>query len=664
MPFALAALTQLLSTWSIIPGTQPLLALPIAIAAWLISTPVAAASAAAQTVLLSLPLFNGPSTGNTAGVTVSTLTLMWATVCASFLARRELRRFARWSWEYYQLGKSLQEQARSQQVEYKQALADASQANLQLGLMNQKLADARLAAEAAEKAKAAFVANVSHEFRTPLNMIIGFSEMITQAPEAYGDSIPAALMADLFTILRNSQHLSALVDDVLDLSQIEAGRMALTRERVALLETVESARVVVEPLLTSKGLHLQIDVPPDLPLIFCDRTRIREVVLNLLSNAARFTEKGGVCVKAWREGADIVVQVADTGPGITPEQVSRIFRPFEQADSSIRRRYGGTGLGLAICRSFVELHGGAMWIESKPGAGTAVFFRLPIDPPEPRGNATLRWLNPDWEWHERTRPSLAPTVQIRPRLLVLEAKDSLRRLLKRYLDNVDIVPVTSLPEALAELARLPAQALLINDTSVAGTLQRFSSNPALPPSTPVIICSIPDPTDSIGVPGIVDYLVKPISRERLLTTLDRLDLRGKTVLVVDDEPEALRLFWRMLASAERGYRVLRAGTAEEALQLLRRDKVDAMLLDLIMPGMGGFRLLEMRAQEPALRDIPIVVISARDPAGQPIVSNGLAVMQQGGLAIHQLMASFEALTQILKPGSPSDGPAPIASQHG
>ena len=172
-------------------------------------------------------------------------------------------------------------------------LEDLASANVQLARLNQLAQGMRHAAEDARRAKEEFVANVSHELRTPPNMIVGFSEMMLQAPQTYGKKIPSALLADLAVIQRNSQHLSSLIDDVLDLSQIEVGKMALTKERVAFQEVVQAAVTAVRPLFDSKGLHLKTEVPGDLPLVFCDRTRIREVVLNLLSNAGRFTEHGG-----------------------------------------------------------------------------------------------------------------------------------------------------------------------------------------------------------------------------------------------------------------------------------------------------------------------------------------------------------------------------------
>ena len=268
--------------------------------------------------------------------------------------------------------------ARDAQADLKQAVKDLAEANLQTARLNQLLGMARHAAEEAERAKAEFVANVSHELRTPLNMVIGFAEMIMSAPKTYG-RVSTALRADLAVIHRNSQHLAALIDDVLDLSQIEAGRMALTKERVALGEIIAAATEAIRPLYQTKGLYLRTEAPEGL-VVSCDRTRVREVLLNLLSNAGRFTEQGGVTVQARVMGQEVVVSVSDTGPGIAPEDQARLFQPFQQADGSIRRRFGGSGLGLSISKHFVELHDGRMWLESGVGSGTTIFFTLPFEP--------------------------------------------------------------------------------------------------------------------------------------------------------------------------------------------------------------------------------------------------------------------------------------------
>lgn len=647
--FALVAIMLLVSKWFSLPEVLALLTVPTILAAALIGIIGAAVTAVVATASLLLQFMLLGKDADTAALSVA-LIAVWLTVGLVFAVFSRVARLVNWSQQQYTFSRDLLEESRDQRVALKQALADAADAGRQLLLINEKLAAARRAAEEAERAKAMFVANVSHELRTPLNMIIGFSEMITQAPETYGGSISPALLADLAVILRNAQHLSNLIDDVLDLSQIEAKRMAVIKERVDMREIVEAAKVAVSRLFASKNLYLETEVPEDLPPVLCDRTRIREVLLNLLSNAARFTEQGGVRVRVWRQGDYMVTSVADTGPGIAPEDAERIFQPFQQVDGSIRRRYGGSGLGLSISKAFVELHGGKMWLESRKGAGATFYFQLPIDSPAPMESTPTRWLSADWEYRQRTRPSLAPSLRAKPRLVVQEAGQSLRRLVSRYLDDVEVVPTETLDQALAEVSKTPAQLLLINDIAAADVLHYLHDSAALPDGLPAIICALPDAADVVDSLGVSDYLLKPVSRDQLLAALDRLSLKGKTVLIVDDEAESERLLWRMLASTGRDYRVLTATNTEEALAILRQQKPNVVLLDLIMPGMDGFRFLEMKNKNPAWRAIPVLVISARDPTGQPIVSDALVVTQGGGLAAHQILACIDTLRRILTTG--------------
>lgn len=648
----------LVVVWGNISAAICLLALPVGLAALFISVTGGALTATACT----LSLLYAPTTLLTPDRALRVVALIgvWGVVGLVWLTRRPLLTAMQWSWSSYERNRHLLEQARDAQVQLKQALEDLADANVRLTRLNRLAQGLRQTAEEARRAKEEFVANVSHELRTPLNMIIGFSEMIMQAPDVYGGDIPPNLLADLDVILRNSQHLSRLIDDVLDLSQIEADQVALTRERVSFQEIAEAAIIAVRPLFDSKGLYLEAEIEEDLPPVFCDSTRIRQVVLNLLSNAGRFTEYGGVRIRAWREGEHLTVGVADTGPGIAVEARGKLFQPFHQPDGSIRRRYGGSGLGLSIGKSFIELHGGKIWFESKEGTGTTFSFRLPIDPPMPiesSESSASRWFSPYLQYEERTHPSMIPAPAIRPRFVVLETGHALQRLLTRYLDGAEIVPVTSLQKAIQELTHVPAQALLVNDVSVSKTLQHYSEFTVLPYGTPAIICSVPGVYEAAGALGISDYLVKPISRNTLLAALDRLNLKGKTLLIVDDEPEALRLFRRMLVSSGRGYRMLKATDGREAMKILCEQGANAVLLDLVMPKMDGFRFLAEKSQYPALCDIPVVVISARDPTGQPIVSNAVAATQGGGLSMPQLLACIEAISGILSTAGQAGDPA-------
>jgi CheY-like chemotaxis protein len=488
--------------------------------------------------------------------------------------------------------------------------------------------------------------------------------MIVNAPQAYGRRLPAALLADLAVILRNSQHLASLINDVLDLSQLAAGQMALAREQVALPEIIAAAATAVRPLFESKGLYLRTELPADLPPISADRTRIREVMLNLLSNAGRFTERGGITVRGQRQGNDLVISVADTGPGIAAADQERLFLPFQQLDVSLSRRYGGAGLGLSISREFVELHGGKMWVESEPGAGATFFFTLPLDNSPAPATGAQRWLTPGWEYLQRTRPSLVQPTPAPSKIVVCEADGSLQRWLTRYLSHLEIVAVPDMAGAAEQLTTAPAQALLVNTASVAETLQQSDLAAWLPNNVPVIICSAPGASAAARGLGVADYLIKPIARETLLATLDRLRLRGKTILVADDDADTLRLFRRVLTSAEPGYRVLTATDGREAWRVLREERPDAILLDLLMPETDGFELLAAKNADPLLRDIPAVVISARDPLGRPIVSRELAVTCNAGLSLPQLLACIEALSAILSPLHSSADPARPAASPG
>jgi signal transduction histidine kinase/CheY-like chemotaxis protein len=564
-----------------------------------------------------------------------------------------------WSLFSFEQARDKMEEARDRQLELKQTQEDLIHANQELARLSDRLKAMHRIAEEARQAKEEFVANVSHELRTPLNMIIGFSEMITQSPRVYGAELPAALLADIAAIQRNSQHLARLINDVLDLSQAEAGRMALTREQVHLPEVLDSAVAAVYALFESRGLYLRAEAPANLPAVFCDGTRTRQVVLNLLSNAGRFTEKGGVQVKAWIDGEYAVVSVRDTGPGISPEDQERIFEPFQQLDGSTSRRHGGSGLGLAISRQLVEMQGGKMWLESGVGEGATFYFTLPLAKSSPAGIAgddLMRWFNPDYQYEARTRRFKAPISEPIPRFILLEKENSLLRWFDRYLDDAEVVSTRNVEEAIDALTDSPAQALIINAPSlreVTGSADRLVN---LPYGTPTVSCWVPGEDEAARRLGVVRYLVKPVTREVLLSTLEDLGETVESVLLVDDQREVLRLFSRMLSSAENNYRVLRATSGQRALNLLRQRKPDVMLLDLIMPGVDGFQVLQEKSQDPSIRDIPVIVVSSRDSREEPVVSDTLTVTRGGGISLRDLLDCIQAVTGVLSPSTQPVGP--------
>ena len=662
-----AAICLVALRWYPSGATLCLLAVPTVLASLFVHPAAGVLVAAAATPIALLA--GGVLAVSDGAAIAPALAVVWTMAALTWLTAHHTGQAVASLWVSHQRMSELLEEARDQRLVLKQTQADLVHANTELARLSERLAWMHQLAQEARQAKEQFVANVSHELRTPLNMIIGFAQVISDAPDAYGADLPPALLADIDVILRNARHLAGLVDDVLDLSQVEAERTSLSREWVSLGEVCEEAVVAVRPLFAAKGLHLELDIPQDLPALYCDRTRIRQVLLNLVSNAGRFTERGGVRVEAGRERGSVVIAVADSGPGIIPEQQQRIFEPFQQVDGSIRRRFGGTGLGLSISKRFVEMHGGRMWLQSEVGKGSTFYFSLPLPEPAASGPSAgpLRWLSPEFEYRQRTRRSRAPQPRPGARFVVWERGNAVQRILGRYPGGPEIEPVATLDGAIAALRRSPARALVVNDPSLEQgqpPLHRQALERGIPYGTPVVACSVPGQAEAAARLGVVRYLVKPVLREALLAALDGVSREIGTVLVVDDAPEVLQLVVRLLASSGRGYRVLRAQDGERALELLRRRRPDVLLLDLVMPGMDGQRLLEVKRQESEIRDIPVIAFTAQDPAVGPVIGGSFVLSRGGGLSARDLLTCIRLWSEAMAGPGPSAGPEQPAAPAG
>ncbi|HLZ10102.1 MAG TPA: ATP-binding protein, partial [Chloroflexota bacterium] len=432
----------------------------------------------------------------------------------------------------------------------------------------------------------------------------------------------------------NARHLSNLIDDVLDLSQVDAGRMGLTKERVPLSTVAGEAISAVNRLYEVRGLTLTNRVSEDLPAVYVDRTRIRQVLINLLANAARFTTTGGAWITALLRDGNIVVQVVDTGVGIAPEDIPKAFEEFRQLDGTTRRQHDGSGLGLAICRRFVELHGGSIWAESKPGRGTIFSFTLPLI-----DNVASSTLRPDWDTWVRVQSISDEST----RAVVLVNQDPrVERLFQRYLDGYRILPAVDEAEALRLFGQTPVHGVLLVTTPGTPLTERIQKLRAAPRNVPVIVCSLPSSTSMGASIGVTDYLIKPISADRLLDTLSRVGKKAHTVLIVDDDPEMVRLLALMIRSRSRRFQVLRAYGGAAALAMLCEHTPDIVILDLVMPEIDGYTVLrEMRSSE-TLREVPVIAVTARSYEAEMFSAGALEISREGGLSVGEMMACLKS----------------------
>ena len=389
--FAIAALLSAIYGGALaldLPFLLNLSGIAILLAVVILGRRTAAITGLIEVILLSVWFRTHPAGGNGAlftGNQALTIRILALLLMVGFVyaAYHRIDQLGSWLWQRYEYAQSNLSELRERKAELERTLEDLAHANRQLALANERVTALRAVAEEAQKAKATFVAKVSHELRTPLNMIIGLVTLMIEAPEIYAVTLSPEMRKDLGIVNRNCEHLSHMVNDVLNLTQMEAGRLVLRRERLDLRKVIEAAVQSTSPLLEKKGLFMRQEIPPDLPLIYCDPTRIQQVVLNLVSNAVRFTDLGGITLRIEEQNQDVIVSVTDTGPGIRPEDRERIFEPFCQGTLGPWQGRGGSGLGLTISKQFIEQHGGRIWLDSEPGKGTTFYFSLPTVEPVP-----------------------------------------------------------------------------------------------------------------------------------------------------------------------------------------------------------------------------------------------------------------------------------------
>ena len=464
------------------------------------------------------------------------------------------------------------------------------------------LLQARRDAEAANSAKSDFLANMSHELRTPLNAIIGYSEMLE---EDAVDRDAAEAVTDLRRIRAAGHHLLALINDVLDLSKIEAGKMELHLETFDLRAAIDAVASTVAPLIEKNGNTLALALDEDLGMMRADVTRVRQVLFNLLSNASKFTERGTITLAGSRRsdaGAEwIELAVRDTGIGMTPEQLGRLFNAFAQAEASTASKYGGTGLGLVISKMFCEMMGGQITVTSESGVGTVFSVLLPAVVPEPVAEPV--------PVVARVGTAMAGTV------LVIDDDPATRDLLARMLakDGYRVLQAANGTDGLA-LARAHRPDVITLDVVMPGldgweVLASLKDDPDVS-TIPVVMLTITDER-SLGFSlGAAEYLTKPIERERLAAVLARYRrTAGAGVLIVEDDSDTRTMLRRSLE--KEGWTVSEAANGRIGLEVLKGAKPSLILLDLMMPEMDGFEFLETLRADPQHGATEVVVMTAK-----------------------------------------------------
>ena len=474
----------------------------------------------------------------------------------------------------------------------------------EIKIKSEALQVAQVAAEAASKAKSQFLANMSHELRTPLNAIIGYSEMLQEEADDLGTP---EIKPDLQKIHGAGKHLLGLINDILDLSKIEAGKMTLYLETFEVQTLLNEVAATVQPMINKNGNQLTLEVAPEIGSMRADVTKVRQALFNLLSNASKFTDKGSITLRARRQGANLVFDVIDSGIGMTPEQVGRLFQAFAQADASTAKKYGGSGLGLALSRKFCQIMGGDLTVASEAGKGSTFTATIPAQVIEVA---------------EETVPAVsAPAAEIPstgsgPLVLVIDDDATVQDLLRRSL-NRDGFRVETAPDGTSGLARARKlhPDIITLDVMMPGmdgweVLAALKEDPETA-DIPVIVVSIVDERGLGFSLGAADYLTKPLDFSRLSSVLNRhakVGL-GRRVLIVEDDQATQELLQKRLT--KEGWQVVAAGNGREALERLTQGPPDLVLLDLMMPEMDGFEFLEAFRKQPGCAQITVVVMTAK-----------------------------------------------------
>ena len=511
----------------------------------------------------------------------------------------------------------------------------------------EELAIAKKLAEEANKAKSSFLANMSHELRTPMNAIIGYSEML--AEDAEDDGLDE-IIPDLNKINSAGKHLLALINDVLDISKIEAGRMELHLEQFNVPEMISEVISTAQPLFDKNNNQIEVHMDSDIDELYADLTKVKQVLFNLLSNAAKFTHEGKISINGSIFEKDqlgwIKIAVSDSGIGIPPDKLDHVFDEFSQADSSTTRDYGGTGLGLSLSRNFCRLMGGDIDLDSEVGVGSTFTIKLPLkvelgeDESEENVNQDNVSKTDEIISHQKEQP-----------ILVIDDDPEARDLLKKVLEKDGYhVETSSGGEEGLELARkvrprMITLDVMMHDIDGWSVLKQLKEDPELE-SIPVVMVSMVSDKEVGYTLGAVDSLSKPVRREELIQIAHRYagDAQSKHVLVVDDEAINRDLINRYLI--DDNWSVEEAENGKVALEKMQEFKPDLILLDLMMPVMDGFEFAEEIRNHDEYRSIPIIVVTAKsldDQDKRRLRGSVQRIIQKGSIGRQDLLSQIEEI---------------------
>ncbi len=504
---------------------------------------------------------------------------------------------------------------------YEQVKRHAEELEAKVEARTRELQEANRRLEDASRHKSEFLANMSHELRTPLNAIIGFTRLVMRRAQ---DVLPARQYENLEKILISAEHLLGLINGILDLSKIEAGRMEVRLGSVELDVLVDECLRTVEPMIRSERLQVRKELAADLPPLWTDPDKLKQILINLLSNAIKFTEAGTVAVSARPASGKMAIAVADTGIGVPQDALELIFEEFRQVDSSSTRKHGGTGLGLSISRHFARLLGGDISVRSTLGAGSTFTLILPlryeVASISTRAAAAAM---PD----ERAAPPDGKVV------LVIDDDPDVIYLLRENLGDAGyrVVGALSGQDGLQKARELKPFAITLDITMPNKdgweVLHELKAHPVTK-DIPIIVVSIVDNKELGYRLGAFDYLLKPIDRDAVLTALGRIAPPHGRLLVVDDDPVVVDMIGQLLEGEP--YEVEAAADGQQALEAISRRRPDVILLDLLMPRMDGFAVIEHLRQDPEYALIPVIVLTAKT-----LTSAEHAVLEQSVLKVIQ-----------------------------